>query len=105
MPLQAYQFFIDKFVDAIRYEVARSAERAYESLTMQDMSKMFMITNEAELQTFIKQNNSSDGVIWRHDGSKKRVYFEAEKAERLEIPNAKMINLSLEYATEINRII
>lgn len=105
MPLQAYQFFIDKFVDAIRYEVARSAERAYESLSMQDMSKMFMITNQAELQTFISQNSSLDGVIWRHDAAQKRVYFEAEKSERLEIPNAKMINLSLEYATEINRII
>ena len=105
MPLQAYQFFIDKFVDAIRYEVARSAERAYESLSMQDMTKMFMINKQDELMTFITQNSMCDGVIWRNDAQTKRVYFEAEKSERLEIPNAKMINLSLEYATEINRII
>ena len=54
MPLQAYQFFIDKFVDAIRYEVARSAERAYESLGLQDMTKMFMISNQNELAAFIQ---------------------------------------------------
>ena len=43
VPLQAYQFFIDKFVDAIRYEIARSAERAYDSLKIADMSQIFMI--------------------------------------------------------------
>jgi len=41
--MKAYQFFIDKFVDAIRYEVARSAERAYGSLAIKDMGGMFMI--------------------------------------------------------------
>ena len=43
MPLMAYHFFIDKFADAIRYEIARSAERSYESLKLTDMEKMFMI--------------------------------------------------------------
>ena len=37
VPLKAYQFFIDKFVDAIRYEMARSAEKAYQSLKVSDM--------------------------------------------------------------------
>jgi len=37
IPLQSYQFFIDRLVDAIRYETARSAERAYESLRKTDM--------------------------------------------------------------------
>lgn len=37
IPLKAYQFFIDQFVDAIRYEIARSAEKAYESLSMKDL--------------------------------------------------------------------
>ena len=49
LPLQAYQFFIDKFVDAIRYEIARSAEKAYESLSLKDMASMFMIPNANDL--------------------------------------------------------
>lgn len=36
VPLEAYHFFINKFVDAIRFEIARSAERAYESLSLRD---------------------------------------------------------------------
>jgi len=47
VPLQAYNFFIDKFVDAIRIEIARSAERSYDSLALADMQKMFMIEDRA----------------------------------------------------------
>ena len=47
-------FFIDKFVDAIRYEIARSSERAYKSLAIKDMSKIFMIENQDELKLFIE---------------------------------------------------
>ena len=43
VPQVAYYFFIGKFVDAIRYEIARSAERSYDSLSLRDMQKMFMI--------------------------------------------------------------
>ena len=32
MPLDVYNIFVNKFVDAIRYEIARSSEKAYESL-------------------------------------------------------------------------
>lgn len=44
-----------------------------------------------------------DGVEWKVANA--RVYFHAEKKDKKEIPAAKMINLSLEYATELNRII
>jgi 26S proteasome regulatory subunit N12 len=50
VPLEAYQFFINKFVDAIRYEVARSAEKSYESLRGTDLLKMLMLNNLGELQ-------------------------------------------------------
>jgi hypothetical protein len=49
VPLEAYQFFINKFVDAIRHEIARSAEKAYDSLRLQDMHKLFMIDSPDEL--------------------------------------------------------
>ena len=45
VPQVEYNFFIDKFVDAIRYEIARSAECSYDSLSLKDMLSMFMIPN------------------------------------------------------------
>ena len=53
MPLPAYYFFIEKFVDAIRYEIARSAEQSYDSLKLSDMQKMFMIETREQLMAFI----------------------------------------------------
>ena len=105
VPLQAYHFFIDKFVDAIRYEIARSSERAYESLSLKDMSKIFMINNQDELRLFIEQNNYKDQVGWQINEGDKRVYFIVEKKETKEIPSIKMINTTLHIATELNRII
>jgi 26S proteasome regulatory subunit N12 len=54
VPLEAYHFFINKFVDAIRYEIARSAEKAYESLRFTDMQKMLMLERQEDLRAFIQ---------------------------------------------------
>ena len=109
LPVAQYKFFIDKFVDAIRYQIARSAERSYDSLKLVDMQKMFMIDDKAELMEFIKQNQQmdkeqkNDGTVWEIRGE--RLFFLKEKTELSDIPSIKMINTSLEYATELNRII
>ena len=42
---------------AIRYENARSAEKAYESLRLEDMQKMFMIDSQSDLLAFVEANN------------------------------------------------
>jgi len=103
MPLLAYHFFIDKFADAIRYEIARSAERSYESLKLTDMQKMFMIQDKKELEDFIRQNHKKDSIGWEVRGD--RTHFIRERKEVAEIPSTQMINLTLDYATELNRII
>ena len=66
---------------------------------------MFMLKNNDELMLFIQQNNMKDGVEWNIDQTTKRVSFNSEKKEKKEIPAQKMIYLSLDYATELNRII
>ena len=103
VPLQLYHFFIDKFADAIRYEIARSAERAYPSLALSDMQKMFMIDNRDALMQFITNNNNKDGIIWEVKNN--RVNFTKEKRDVTEIPSLRMVNTTLDYATELNRII
>jgi len=103
VPHEAYQFFVDKFLDAIRYEIARSAEKAYQSLRIADTFKLFMIQSEAELRTFISSNDGKEGVNWRIEGD--RLHFVKQHADQKEIPSSKMIGLCLDYATELNRIV
>jgi len=73
VPLEAYHFFINKFVDAIRYEIARSAEKSYESLRLSDFQKMLMLSNQAELTQFAQANSGKEGVSWVAQGD--RVHF------------------------------
>ena len=77
MPLELYHFFIDKFADAIRTEIARSAERSYESLAVKDMQKMFMIDTQAQVLEFIRANDNKDGIAWTVKGD--RVEFIKKK--------------------------
>lgn len=65
---------MNHIVDAIRFEIARSSEKAYESLKIADTYKLFMLQNENELKQFIASNNAKgDGVEWRVQGD--RLYF------------------------------
>lgn len=89
MPLPEYTFFIDKFADAIRIEIARSAERSYDSLKLVDMMKMFTIGDKEELNAFIATNNNKDGIVWENNGQS--VTFIKEKKEASEIPAMRMI--------------
>ena len=66
------------------------------------MQKMFMIADKNQLMNFIAANQKSN-VGWVVKGD--RLHFVREKKEIAEIPNLKMMNLSLSYATELNRII
>lgn len=70
VPHPAYQVFIDHFADAIRHEIARSAEKAYESLRLADAAKLFMIP-EAEVRAFVEVHAAkADGVEWRVEGDR-----------------------------------
>lgn len=102
--MKAYQFFIDKFVDAIRFEIARSAERSYDSIALADMQKMFMIPDQQALNAFIESQAKRGGrTQWQV--RQNRLWFLKEKREVSEIPNLKMMSFTLDYATELNRII
>lgn len=59
VPLKSYNFFIDQFSEAVRFEVARSAEKAYESLKVDDACSLLMLENEAKLRDFIETDAQS----------------------------------------------
>ena len=46
-----------------------------------------------------------EGVEWRVNQQDGRVYFNSEVKDKCEIPSIPMINMTLDYATELNRII
>ena len=65
--------------------------------------KMFTIGDKEELNAFIAANNNKDGIVWENNGQS--VTFIREKKEASEIPAMRMIQTTMGYATELNRII
>ena len=66
---------------------------------------MFMIKEKSELLAFIESQAKREGAKVAWQIKEDRLHFVKEKKEVSEIPNHKMMNIALNYATELNRII
>jgi 26S proteasome regulatory subunit N12 len=49
-----YQYYLHKFESAIRFQIARSAEKSYESLKLSDAANLLRFTNPEQLISYIK---------------------------------------------------
>lgn len=106
VPIEIYNYFIDKMIDTVRHEAARSAEKAYESLKVEDAYKIFLLGSMAELEAFVehqKQKGMENNVAWVLH--KDRIHFEAIEKEKVTIPAHSVINKSLQFAHELEKIV
>eukprot|EP00826_Nyctotherus_ovalis_P039984 TRINITY_DN3887_c0_g1_i6.p2 TRINITY_DN3887_c0_g1~~TRINITY_DN3887_c0_g1_i6.p2 ORF type:complete len:105 (+),score=32.77 TRINITY_DN3887_c0_g1_i6:146-460(+) len=104
--MKVYNYFIDKMTDTVRHETARSVEKAYRQLSVGEACKMFMVANAAELESFVnqqKQKGLENDVAWVL--SKDFVHFEPTEKEKLTIPADTVINQSLGFAQELEKIV
>jgi hypothetical protein len=51
---QNYKYYLDKFDDAIRFQIARSSEKSFESLKIADAVGLLNLRDQNELLKFIK---------------------------------------------------
>ena len=102
---QFYNFFLSKFDDAIRYQIARSAEKSYDSLKVSDAMTMLMLNNESELVNFIKaQEGIEDREInWVLTGD--RIVFIPLEKEKESIPAYSIVADALRLGIEMEKII
>ena len=49
-----YKYYLHKFDGAIRFQIARSAEKSYESLKLVDAANLLRLNNAEELSNYIK---------------------------------------------------
>ena len=107
VPLDAYNFFIEKFIDTVRTEIARSVEVSYEKLSLKDACEIFMLDNVDQLQHFVETQsdiNAEDRTIsWVIKDD--YLHFTTINVEKEGIPAKKMMAQVLEYAHELQRIV
>ena len=101
-----FNVFLERILETIRFEIARSAEKAYTSLALKDVLELFQINSEEVLVKFVKNQESAaldNGVIWRFEN--KRLYFDLVGQKGKHINADGLIMNMLNYAQDLEKII
>eukprot|EP00246_Nothoceros_aenigmaticus_P002166 TRINITY_DN12977_c0_g1_i1.p1 TRINITY_DN12977_c0_g1~~TRINITY_DN12977_c0_g1_i1.p1 ORF type:complete len:274 (-),score=68.33 TRINITY_DN12977_c0_g1_i1:117-938(-) len=101
VPNETYVYFMDLLAKTVRDEIAGCSEKAYDFLTVQDAKKLLMFSTDAELLDYVREEHPN----WDLRGG--AVYFQKikETAPYKEIPSLQLINQTLGYARELERIV
>ena len=88
-----------KLNEAVRVDIANCSEKAYESLSTTDAQTLLFFNSEKELSTFIE---STERTWVLKNG---RVWFAASGSQQVRVPSKQLIQSSLSYANELERIV
>jgi 26S proteasome regulatory subunit N12 len=105
-PYEYFSVFLDRIIETIRYEIARSVEKAYEYLTVNDLLKFFYFKNAGEFSEFSKtqeQFAKENGVAWKLDGTK--LYFQPLDVDKHKYNAMSSATELLQYADELEKIV
>jgi len=105
-PLPYFNVFLDRILETIRYEIARSAEKAYDHLLLDGALKVFLLNSKEELNEFIqkeRKNGEQNGVNWAVENNHLRFVRLDDDQNKLAFTNS--IPEILNYAQELEKII
>jgi 26S proteasome regulatory subunit N12 len=102
-----YNYYLGKFDNAIRFQIARSAEKSYDSLKINDAVNLLMLKNADELNNFVKEQNEGDfenrEIDWKI--SNDRILFIPLNKEKESIPAHDIIRDTFILGNEVEKII
>lgn len=98
VPHPGYALFMEMLVTTARDRIAACSEKAYDSLSVADIARMLSLPSEADARKF------ADARGWQVGGNGV-VLFPDDNAAAAEIPAAAVIQQTLDYATELERIV
>ncbi|KAI3760945.1 hypothetical protein L1987_51349 [Smallanthus sonchifolius] len=101
VPHETYVYFIDLLARTVRDEIAGCSEKAYDSLRVEDACQMLLLSSDQQLSEYIKEEHPEwevkNGLVVFHKAK--------ESAPCKEIPSLQLINQTLSYARELERIV
>ncbi|KAK9716692.1 hypothetical protein RND81_06G251000 [Saponaria officinalis] len=101
VPHETYVHFMDLLAKTVRDEIAGCSEKAYDFLSLSDAKQMLMFSSDKDLQEYINEEHPE----WEIKNG--CVYFQKAKdyEPSKEIPSLLLINQTLSYARELERIV
>ena len=94
---QEGMFFMDMLVDTVRDEIAECSEKAYASIGLADLQSLLMLGNQDELREFAETRG------WVMQDGKVTFASSTDKVQKL--PSTELIQQTLSYAKELERIV
>ena len=102
-----YNYYLSKFDDTIRYQIARSMEKSYESLNNKAAMNLLMLNNERALNEFVRQQNDNPRedreILWKNEGDK--IQFIPINDNKASIPAYRIFHDSLLIGIETEKIV
>eukprot|EP00658_Telonema_sp_P-2_P001786 TRINITY_DN1066_c0_g3_i2.p1 TRINITY_DN1066_c0_g3~~TRINITY_DN1066_c0_g3_i2.p1 ORF type:complete len:277 (+),score=79.09 TRINITY_DN1066_c0_g3_i2:78-908(+) len=96
LPSPEYSVFMDTLADTLRDEIASCCEKAYKNLPATKAAELLML-DANDLGSYCEER----GWVMRGD----KIDFVTEIVEKCEIPAIELIEETLHYATELDRIV
>ncbi|GAA0183446.1 protease [Lithospermum erythrorhizon] len=101
VPHETYIYFMDLLAKTVRDEIAGCSEKAYDSLSVNDACQMLLFSSDKELQAYIEEEHPE----WEVQNGRVVFQLAKEAAPCKEIPSLQLINQTLSYARELERIV
>lgn len=98
VPLPLFSIFMDTLTATVRSKIADCSELAYASLPQSEVQKLLLLSSADETSKFI-----SSRPKWTVSSG--TVNFNRAQEAKVDIPALKIIQQTLEYATELERIV
>merc|ERR1719231_858532 len=92
-------YFMDMLVDTVREEIADCSEKAYASIKAADLQGLLMFSSPKELSDFAEQRG------WSVEGSVVSFSKMEDEAPAQKLPSTQLIQETLAYAKELERIV
>ncbi|KAL8231274.1 hypothetical protein R6Q57_001052 [Mikania cordata] len=102
VPHETYVYFMDLLARTVRDEIAGCSEKAYDSLRVEDARQMLLLSSDQELFDYIKEEHPEWEV---KNGWLVFNKVKESSASSKEIPSLQLINQTLSYARELERIV
>jgi len=105
-PLTYFNVFLERILETLRYEISRSAEKAYERISLAEAQKMFLLNSSQELKGFIQQEENhgkEKGIEWKIEGN--YLHFIPIEEDSNKLAFTKGIPDILSYANELEKIV
>ena len=106
-----YQYFLNKLSSTIRFQIAKSVENSFESISLDKLFDLLMLNRE-EINNFINEyknqvvdNSEEDQIEWVFDNNNNNCVFKKVVKDKNKIPSHFIMKKTVNLATELEKII